>query len=284
MRKGILIFLLCLIGLMSYCVFDLIRFSDNKLHITFCDVGQGDAIFIRTPRGHDIVIDGGADERVIACLSKRMPFWDRTIDIVILTHPHFDHYAGLGGIISRYKVQQFLTEEVSNDTVSFKELLTLVKNKKITTQYLLAGDSIRTGDGVELSILGPTKKYIQQTTPNNLIGETAEFASVISRLTHKDFSILLTGDSQASAFEGMKMGKSTMLHVPHHGSATGLNRQVLQKIHPSVAFISVGKKNRYNHPSGFILNLLQEQKIRVVRTDEKGSIEIVTDGKNYTIL
>jgi len=285
MRKVIIIFVLCLLGLLVYGLYQFIYFSDNRLHITFCDVGQGDAIFIRTPKGSDILIDGGGDEKVLSCISSRMPFWDRSLDFVVLTHPHYDHYAGLAAVIERYSIKQFASEDVSSNTDSYASFRKLIKKKNIPETILFADDKIKTQDGVEVHILSPTKSYISKTTPTRMIGETSEFASLMSRILYKDITVLLTGNSQLSAFSHIiDLGSADILQVPHHGSASGLDSMILNTIQPQVAVISVGKHNRYNHPSPFILNLLKQKGILILRTDERGDIEFVTGGVGIRLL
>lgn len=263
-------------------VYQQAKFVDGKLHVVFCDVGQGDGIFIRTPKGVDILVDGGPDNKVLDCLSSHMPFWDRTIEVVILTHPHADHLIGLLSVMEKYTVLSFDTEKLENKTPEFGQLLREVKSKRIPIRYLYAGDSLKTKDGIRLSILGPTAEFIQQTSPGGIIGESKEFASLITLISYGNFSILLTGDSQV---EGLKdsTSKTLVLQVPHHGSKTGLNPEILQKLQPKLAVISVGKNNRYGHPAQSIIKILEDEGIKILRTDKDGQIQIVSNGQSFII-
>src|SRR3989344_499996 len=126
-----LLFLLCVFSLFQY-----LKFSDGKLHVVFCDVGQGDGIVIRMPNGKMIVVDGGPDDAVLDCLSGHMPFWQRTIDVAILTHPHSDHLMGFLPVMQRYTVKLFATEQLVNNTASYRNLQDLLKEKKVSTVYL----------------------------------------------------------------------------------------------------------------------------------------------------
>lgn len=261
------------------------RSLDSKLHVVFCDVGQGDAIFIKTPKGKDILIDGGPNDSVLSCLSNHMPFWDRELELMFLTHPHADHFLGLISVIQRYTVLSFYTEKLENKTVSFKELIKAVKKEQGEPHYIFAGDRFKTKDGVEIRVLGPSKEYLSQTSPGGLIGESAEFASLILHISYGEFDIILTGDSQisglSSALQGRTLkGKLEVFQVPHHGSRFGFDRTVIDEINPKLAVISVGK-NKYGHPSKEILELLHS--IKILRTDQNGEIEIVSDAKSFSV-
>lgn len=267
------------------------RFNDNKLHVVFCDVGQGDAIFVRTPKGLNILIDGGPDNSVLSCLSNHMPFWDRTIEVVALTHPHADHLVGLIGVLKRYKVDLFIAEKLENKTESFRELARVVQNKKINSRYVFAGDKLRIKDGVVLQVLSPSKEFLARTSPTGVIGESGEFASLILLLSYGEFDVLLTGDSQvfelaealaASQGEALQ-GEVEVFQVPHHGSKTGISQELIDQINPKLAVISVGKNNKYGHPSKEVIEILKSREVRTLRTDQNGEVEIVTDGKGWGV-
>lgn len=268
-------------------VYQNITFNDKKLHVVFCDVGQGDAIFIRTPQGSDILIDGGPDDSVLACLGKHMPIWDRTIEIMILTHPHADHFTGLFAVLKNYKIKSFVSEDLDNKTVGFNSLMDKIKEQKIPVRFVFAGDRFILKDGVVLKIVGPTGELLSQMSPNGLIGESGEQASLESILTYGRFSTFLTGDSQALELEEMlkliQHDNLDVLQAPHHGSKTGLSQEILDILSPKIVAISVGENNKYGHPAPFILDLLKSNNIKIFRTDQNGDIEIISDGKNYWI-
>ncbi len=265
-------------------------FFDGKLHVVFCDVGQGDGIFIRTPKGTDIIIDGGPDDSVLSCLSNHMPFWDRTIELMFLTHPHQDHLVGLISVLERYSVLVFNTEKLTNSTVSFKQLLKEVEKEKLSLGFLYAHDRFTTKDGVTISVLGPSEEFLNATSPRGLISESGEFASLILLISYKGFDVVLTGDSQAKGISEALAPHQTVrgysievLQVPHHGSKTGLTPEIINSIDPRLAVISVGKKNRYGHPRKEILEMLKGGGIKILRTDQNGEIEIISDGERWGI-
>ena len=289
--SGLLFLLGCIL------IYQNITYNDKKLYVVICDVGQGDAIFIRTPQGSDILIDSGPDDSVLSCLGKHMPFWDRTLELVLITHPHADHFTGLFSVLKAYKVKAFATEDLENKTLGFGELMKMIKNQDISTRFVFAGDKFRLKDGVMLEIVGPTKEFLSQTSPGGTIGESKEFGSILTLIKYENFSALLTGDSQSEelkeaiqsfdfapfgAAQG-KQGKIAILQVPHHGSKTGLNADILDFLQPKLAVISVGAKNKYGHPTRFTLDLLKSVNIKVLRTDQDGEVEIVSDGNMFKV-
>lgn len=289
MKKILILIILVLIAFLITLIYQTIIFSDHKLHITFCNVGQGDAIFIRTPKGLDILIDGGPDNSVLSCLSNHMPFWDRTIEFVILTHPHADHLNGLISVAKNYKVALFATENIKNNTQGFNLLMDLLgKKDNIKIQYVSASDKLKIKDGITLNIVGPREEFLKLTSPNGTIGESSEFGSIETLLTYKDFSVLLTGDSQSLELqEALKFlfdkSSLTILQVPHHGSKTGLTEEILNALNPKIAVISVGKDNKYGHPAQFTQDLLKSQNIKILRTDQNGEVEAISDGKTWNL-
>lgn len=282
--RGLFVTFLALIFLGAIFFSQQARFNDGKLHVVFCDAGQGDAIFIRTPKGADLLIDQGPNDSVLSCLSNHMPFWDRTIELAILTHPHADHFSGFFSILPRYTVLSFATENLSNKSEGFSRLRGEIDSKKIPLRYLYAGDSVKIGE-TRLQILGPTTDFLQRTSPRGEIGETAEFASLITLVRFGETTFLLTGDSQAAQLDEAigEVKEVGVLQVPHHGSKTGLDESIVDSLKPRLAVISVGKNNRYGHPSNEVIKILGDEDVKILRTDENGEVEIVSDGKGWTV-
>lgn len=287
--KRIFIFtIFILILFFGLFIWQFLIFSDRNLHIVFCDVGQGDAILITTPSGQQILFDGGPDEHVLSCLSKHTPFWDRTIELIILSHPHADHLNGLINVIDRYTLKYFITEPLVNKTAGYNALQHKLHDAKIRKKEMIVGEKMRFEDGVSLEVVGPSQAYIDRTSPKGTIGERAEFASLIIRLSYRDFDMLLTGDSQVSGLNDALLQGATLQHeievlqVPHHGSKYGLDKQLVEMIDPQLAVISVGK-NSYGHPSPAIISLLQAAEIMYFRTDRDGAVEMVSDGKRFWV-
>jgi competence protein ComEC len=278
MKKYFILSIIALGGLLGLFAFQYIKFNDGKLHIVFCDVGQGDAILIRTPSQKYILVDAGPDKKVLDCLSRHMPMWQRDIDVAILTHPHADHFMGFHFVKDRYHIKLFATEKLLNKTPAFELLMQKLTKEKIAQRFLLAGDKWQMGDGVEIVVAGPTQAFLDSTSPGGTIGESKEFASIVTLISFGNFSALLTGDSQAIGLEQSyeEIGKPvTILQSPHHGSATGLTAELLEKFNPKTAVISVGKNN-YGHPNLSTLYLLKD--IPIKRTDKDGDVAFVRDG------
>lgn len=286
MRKASFLFTLSLICLLSLFLYQSRLYFDQRLHVVFCNVGQGDAIFIRTPSGSDIVVDGGPDKRILDCLLSHMPFWDRDIELMVLTHPHADHLNGLNYVLDRYTVKSFVSEKVENKSEGFNRLTGSLKAQRIPVQYVGAGNKSVLNDKTTIHIVGPTQNFLKETSPRGTISESGEFASLLTLVSYGQFSVLLTGDSQvrelSEAIEQFNLSHLSVLQLPHHGSKTGLNRGILVSLAPKLAVISVGK-NKYGHPTTQVLGLLNTEKIKVLRTDKDGEIEIVTDGKNISV-
>lgn len=286
MKKNLVIFLSTLFILFGLFTYQFQVYSDGKLHIVFCDVGQGDAILIRTPEGFDILIDGGPNDSVLTCLSNNMPFWDRNIEAIILTHPHADHLTGLISVIERYTVNGFYTEKVESNTLVFKELKKILQNKKIKQTYLFSASKFTFSDSLELITIWPNRELINHAQNNDSEANLdVNGFSVVSLLKYKNFKALFTGDAGVSVMEEIIpfVGKVDVLKVPHHGSKTGLSQTFLSSINPKLSVISVGEKNKYGHPSASILKMLGDNNIKILRTDKDGEVEVVSDGKSWSV-
>ena len=275
---GILAVLFLLNVLAWIAVYD---FNQHRfLEVDFFDVGQGDPIFIETPEYHQILIDGGSDSTVLEKLGKEMPFWDREIDLIILTHPEQDHLAGLIEILKRYKVENILWTGVIRDTVEYKEWEKLIEKEKAQIFIVRAGQKIK-AQKLDSRILYPFENLAGQ------ILKDSNDTSVVTRLTFGENSFLFTGDVSRSAEKKFTENEinldSDILKIAHHGSKTANSEDFITKVSPRFAVISVGKDNRYGHPNQEILDVLNKYGIKVLRTDRDGDIKIISDGKNYGI-
>lgn len=285
MKKYVLLSSLSLLVLIIFAIYQYFLFHDNKLHIVFCDVGQGDAILVKTPRDAFMLFDSGPDDKVVGCLGRHMPLWEHHLSLALLTHPHADHLDGFVPVFGRYTIDQFITERLANKTIGYKKLQSEIKSTQTPEEIALAGDSIKT-ETISLKFVGPTDTYLQDTSPRGFIGETGEFGSLETLLTYGKFSVLFTGDSQAAEIqqaESLVSLKITVLQVPHHGSKTGLTSDILGQLRPQLAVISVGAHNKYGHPAPSTLDLLKQLGIPIRRTDQVGDIEIVSDGEKWEV-
>ena len=256
---------------------------DDKLHVSFLDVGQGDAILIQTPNGQNILIDGGPDPQKINLeLGEKLPFWDRTIDLVVCTQPQADHVTGLVDVLQRYKVKQVLESGVSYNSSIYQEWCNLVEEKQIKRDTAQAGQEINLGNGTKIEVLNPPTSLWEGT-------DDVDNNGVVLRLSWNKVSFLFTADIREEAeFELIEQRanlKSTVLKVAHHGSETSTSQQFLAAVDPEVAVISVGKDNLFGHPSPEVLERLIGRlgEGNVYRTDEDGTIEFITDGETLWV-
>lgn len=267
---------------------------DGKLHLYFCDVGQGDAAYIRMPDGRDMLIDGGPDEKVIACLSRHMPFWDRRLDLVVASHPQKDHIGGLVGVLKRYRVGEVVRSDVVNpDARISTEFAEAVAASAARVRLAVADDRFGAG-AVRFRVIWPSVQQISLMRPKasapegNVLGSQIadpNDGSVVILLSYGLFDAFFPGDADSHVnyrFIGADMGPDPVevIKVPHHGSRGGMNDEFLDWLHPEMAVISVGKNN-YGHPAPEILDLLKKHSVRVYRTDEAGDIEVTTDGLTW---
>ena len=251
----------------------------DKLKFYMLDVGQGDAIFIETPSGNQILFDGGQDRKILEELGKVMPFYDRSIDLVILTHPHLDHAGGLLEVLKNYEVGELMDGGDSYNLAEYGELKKLMEEKKIKYEVARRGLKISLDKGISLLVLAPDK-LIKSDNPHD--------NNVVSRLSYGRIDFLLMGDGEKG--EELKLVQagdnleSEVLKVGHHGSKTSSNPLFLEEVNPEYALISVGAKNRYGHPAQITLDNLLAAGAKILRTDIDSTIEFKTDGDSLTLV
>lgn len=264
-------------------VYDLSR--ARGLEVNFFDVGQGDSIFIETPHRQQILIDGGPSSVILEKLKKEMPFWDRTIDFVILTHPEKDHITGLLDVLKRYKVENILWTGVARDTAEYREWEKLIKEEGAKIFIAQASQKLSFSEKLSFLVLSP---------PESLEGRVfkdSNDTSIVAKLTFGATSFLFTGDATKIVEKELVLapGKhkaqidSDVLKVGHHGSKTSTSKEFVEAVSPKFAVISAGRNNSYGHPRQETLDTLAEYGIKIFRTDIDGDIKIISDGKNYGV-
>ncbi|OHA89992.1 MAG: hypothetical protein A2832_01750 [Candidatus Zambryskibacteria bacterium RIFCSPHIGHO2_01_FULL_44_22b] len=251
------------------------RQASGLLKVYFLDVGQGDAIFIDSPTHGQVLIDGGKNRRVLSQIDKALPFGDKTIDVVIATHPDLDHIGGLPEVISRYKVGLFIEPGVESDNTLDDELEKRVEEKNIPTLLARRGMVVNFGDGAKLQILFPNQDVSNWETNR---------ASIVSKLTYGDSSFLLMADSPMAIEDVLVNLEPTLLDADvlkagHHGSRTSTSPNFLKSVTPEYAVISAGKDNSYGHPHTEVLTNLTSIGAKILNTAESGTIQFETDGK-----
>lgn len=245
----------------------------HDLKIYFSDIGQGDSIFIKTPQSNQILIDGGPQQNILNELSEVMPFFDKSIDLVILTHPHDDHVQGLIEVIKRYDVGAVLHTGVSFDNPNYNEFLRLINEKNIPVLIASKDFDFSFGD-VYFDLVYPLKSIFGKTVKN------INNASVAFRMTYKDFSVYLGGDgekeTEEEVLESGQFIKSVIYKASHHGSRTASSLDFLAKINPQISIIQCGVDNQFKHPHPeTIRNLNRAGVKKIYRNDLDGRIEII---------
>lgn len=275
---------------------------DKHLEVSFLDVGQGDAILIQKG-SQQILIDGGPDsEKICLELGKKLPFWDRTIDLVVLTHPHDDHLIGLVEVLQRYKVGQALEppkldDESIYNSSTYEEWLNLTEERGIKRTLAQVGQQIDLGNGIKLEVLHPQTELLQGTDSD------IDNNGIVLRLVWNEVSFLLTADIHEEAeremlHQGYRL-ESTVLKVAHHGSSASTSPQFLAAVDPQMAVICVGN-NTFGHPHEETLRRLIEKagegqiyltskqveialNERTITLPERGTITFTTDGKKLWV-
>lgn len=280
--------------------------TPDFLEVNFFDIGQGDSILIEIPQKNynqgfaalpnffknqnrfQVLIDGGPDGKVVEKIKKEIPFFDREIEMIFLTHPDSDHINGLFEVLKTYKVKKIFLSEINDDkNYLYKSFLELAKTKNIETIFVKTGDKIQLNQDTNFYILWPKESFS---------GDVNE-KSIVSHFCFIDFCALFTGDisqkieylllaqdvNLKDEFKSSFGLESKILKVAHHGSKHSTDKYFLKKVDPSVAIISVGE-NSFGHPAEEVLNLLSDFGIKTLRTDFNSDIKIISDGRNYKII
>ncbi|MFH1640225.1 MAG: DNA internalization-related competence protein ComEC/Rec2 [Chloroflexota bacterium] len=254
----------------------LVTMPDDKLHVSFLDVGQGDAILIRQG-SWQVLVDGGPDPQEIAgALGRKMPFWDRDIEMMVLTHPDADHLIGLLEVIKRYRVGLLLSPDVGSDSDVYQEWQRLLGEKNIKCLSAQEGQQVNL-DGTLIEVLNPL-----------INSDVRDTDCAVLRVSRGRISFLLTADITSEEELELVMTRanirSTVLKVAHHGSAYSSSRKFLAVVDPVVAVISVGE-NEYEHPTDEAIDRLKNEvgAENIYRTDADGTIEFMTDGERLWV-
>ncbi len=274
-----IVVLLCL-SVFAFSTHSTAQEKDGLLKIYFFDVGQGDSIFIEAPNGNQVLIDGGPDNSVLSELGKIMPFYDKDIDLVVLTHSDADHVTGLIEVLERYEVENIVYSNIVRKSSLYNAWQEAVAEERADIVDPVAGKIIDLGNDVRLAILHPAESL------DGANKEKVNNDSVVLILKYGETEVLLTGDiekqtERSVVLNGMSVD-TDILKVAHHGSKTSTIEEFLTAVSPEVAIIQVGK-NRYGHPTSEVLNRLENFGIKYYRTDLDGTVKVTSDGKLYSI-
>lgn len=248
---------------------------EDHVTVSFLNVGQGDSILIEATNKNRILLDGGKGRTVLRELGRALPLFDRTIDVLIESHPDLDHIGGFPEVVSRYRIGAFLEPGVESENSVDDELKRRIEEKKIAHFLARRGQIIDMGDGSYLQILFPDR---------DISGLETNDASIVARYIYGDTCYLLTGDSPIKIEDylvgvyGEKL-KCDVLKAGHHGSQTSTGDNYLNFVKPEYAIISAGKDNSYGHPHVEVTERLVVHNVKILSTIDLGTIKMISDGK-----
>ncbi len=241
----------------------------KETKVVFCDVGQGDGIYIRVKNKTDILVDAGRGNKILECLGDHMPFYDRDIELVLLTHADQDHIGGFVDITTHYVIDAVIVPHIPKDTKTYGEMLRVISEKDIPTHYLWQGDVVKL-EQANMHIVWPPRTVTKSAEDTNK-------TSYIALFSENSYDILLTGDAHAETIEELlphfKNISIEVFKLPHHGASNGFSLESITALEPQLSIISVGT-NSYNHPSPEVIETLDNGGWLYQRTDEKGDIVI----------
>ncbi len=253
----------------------------QNLEIDYLDVGQGDAILIKTPYQQNILIDGGPDNKILAQLGKNLSFFDKNIDLMILTHPHSDHVVGLIEILRRYNVKKVLLTGVKDKSPPYLSFLSEIQKLNVPFEKADGQKDFFLGKDLDLKILYPFNDISEREYEN--LNDT----SIVAKLIYKNESFLFTGDAGFNEENELLNNKidlrADVLKVGHHGSKYSSSQEFLSAVKPQSAVIEVGKDNDYGHPHLVTLKRLEQNNIEFLRTDYLGTIALLSDGTTINL-
>lgn len=281
-RKGhyrLLVLVLILIVIAGYLLY--LDFKSVRHGLTFAmlNIGQGDALFIESPTGTQILVDGGPPRRILGELAKVMSPFDKTIDAIIITNPDADHISGFLDVLKTYKVGAVFEPGTVNDSKTYQNLEAMIKSKNIPDILAKRGMRLNMGGGAAVDILFPDRDVFDWSSNDG---------SIVAKLTYGENSIMLTGDATAKT-EGIILQDfsatdlhSTVLKVGHHGSRTSSSPPFVKAVAPEYSVISDGIDNKYGHPHQETLDTLNNAHAQIFRTDLLGTIFMQSDGHNVS--
>lgn len=244
------------------------------LTVSFLDVGQGDAIFIDAPSGRQVLIDGGPDSSVLRELPRVMPWYDRSIDVLVATHPDADHIGGLIGTLERYRVATVLRSSVRGETTLSATFDTQVRAEGASVVFAKRGDVVELGDGARLEILFPDRP---------VTGLETNVGCIVARVVYGTTAFMLPCDSTSAVetylarLDGARL-KSDVLKAAHHGSKTSSAPVFVGYVAPAYAVYSRGCDNSYGHPHVQTVKTFARFEVPTLDTCEEGTVTFVSDG------
>ncbi len=276
-KYGLLVLAILLVAVNIYLFHSDFKNYHKGLTFAMLDIGQGDALFIESPTGTQIMFDGGPARSVLGPLSRVLSPFNRRIDAIVITNPDADHIGGFLDILKNYKVGEVFEPGTFNDSKTYQNLEAEIKKQHIPDVLVKRGMKLDLGGGAVIDILFPDRDVSTWTSNDG---------SVVAKLTYGKSSVMLTGDSTMLT-EKIILGEnspttlhSTVLKVGHHGSRTSTSSDFVKALAPAYAVISDGKDNKYGHPHKETLDTLAQFGVKIFRTDLLGTIIMKSDGQN----
>jgi competence protein ComEC len=276
------------------------QWPDDQLHVVICDVGQGDAILV-TQGFWQMLVDGGPDDSVQSCLSQHMPFWDRSLELVVATHADQDHIGGLSRVFEYYQVGTTLISDWKA-TQTYQKLFTALKQEqskgmKLKTAFF--GQLVRLSPQLQIQILWPNRDFLYATNMQLLLSTETSLSDTLQQnltkthdnndrsiglyLQYKQFDFLLLGDlsqkGEIALTQKSMINKIETLKVGHHGAKTSSNPLFLHTARPEISLISCGSNNPHGHPSEETMRKLKQLSTSTFDTSKNGTIELISDGE-----
>ena len=284
--------------------------SDHNLQIQFIDVGQGDSVLITTPNKQLVLVDGGPEtnNNLESVIASKFYFTQCNINTIVATHPHKDHIKGLSKVLDMCNVKNIFLTKDYYESLDYLDFLQKVKAEKSNVKYVETSDKFII-DNVTFTVLWPDYGILTSdenlectalqtcTTPTctnikiyNLLPNppvncaNPNYVSIVLKMSYKNFDTLLTGDAEDPILEKLKItNKVEILKTPHHGAYDSLDTNLINKLNPLIAIVSVGKNNVYHHPSPKVLGAFSNRKIKTLVTKDTGTISIKSDGERFWI-
>ena len=245
------------------------------LKVAFLDVGQGDSILIESPVGNKVLIDGVPNGKVLESLGKEIPFYDRSMDLAITTHPDKDHIGGIPEVFNKYKVGEYIDNGAEILTATDKELKKEISDMGVKYELARSGEIIDIGGGAYIVIISPSGE------PKG--SDTNKF-SVVAKLIYGNSSVLLTGDAPTEVENSLALTygsglESNILKVAHHGSKNSLSEAFLSAVSPEYSIIMAGKDNGYGHPHKEIIDFINGISSKLLETMGGGNVVFESGGE-----
>lgn len=265
-KKLILAVLLFLAVLVFWAVWEK---ENQKAEAIFLNVGQGDAMLVKLPGDIQILIDAGPSDKIVSKLSEHLPFYDKDIELVLLTHPQSDHLQGFLEVFKNYNVKNLIFAGINYESQTYKNFLALVKQENTKVYLAKTDDIISYGKSPVLKIIWPQAIILGQNFKN------VHEANIVSQLNLGNKKFLLMGDADIALEERLIKSNALenidVLKVGHHGSKTSTSQTFIKKVQPEEVVISVGK-NSYGHPTATVLDRLNQISAKIFRTDMAGDV------------